>query len=181
MQAPEPDSGPRKLEILREALKRKTPLERSAFLDGACGDDALLRAEIEDRMAGYEEAARGLALNAEPSNASPKEDSTEVTPTILDQSPVTEGPGTVIGRYKLLEKIGEGGFGVVYMAEQKEPVKRRVAMKIIKLGMDTRQVVARFEAERQSLALMDHPDIAKVLDGGTTDGGSDERQSLVRE
>ena len=77
-----------------------------------------------------------------------------------------EGPGTVIGRYKLLEKVGEGGFGVVYVAEQREPVKRRVALKIIKLGMDTRQVIARFEAERQALALMDHPNIAKVLDAG---------------
>ena len=77
----------------------------------------------------------------------------------------------MIGRYKLLEKIGEGGFGVVWMAEQREPVKRRVALKIIKLGMDTRQVVARFEAERQALAMMDHPNIAKVFDAGATDTG----------
>jgi eukaryotic-like serine/threonine-protein kinase len=85
--------------------------------------------------------------------------------------PAEEGPGTVIGRYRLLEKIGEGGFGVVYAADQKAPVKRRVALKIIKLGMDTRQVVARFESERQVLALMDHPNIAKVLDAGATDLG----------
>ena len=77
----------------------------------------------------------------------------------------------MIGRYKLLEKVGEGGFGVVYVAEQREPVKRRVALKIIKLGMDTKQVIARFEAERQALALMDHPNIAKVLDGGATEAG----------
>ena len=80
--------------------------------------------------------------------------------------PIGERPGTVIGPYKLLEQIGEGGFGVVFMAEQTEPVRRKVALKIIKPGMDTRQVVARFEAERQALALMDHPNIARVLDGG---------------
>src|SRR5213076_2931203 len=85
--------------------------------------------------------------------------------------PISEGPGTVIGRYKLLEKLGEGGFGAVYVAEQKEPVKRRVALKIIKLGMDTRQVIARFEAERQALAMMDHPNIAKVFDAGATETG----------
>ncbi len=79
--------------------------------------------------------------------------------------------GTCIGRYKLLEKVGEGGFGAVYVAEQRDPVKRRVALKIIKLGMDSKQVVARFEAERQALALMEHPNIAKVLDGGTTETG----------
>jgi eukaryotic-like serine/threonine-protein kinase len=88
----------------------------------------------------------------------------------LDLAP-EEKQGTVIGRYKLLQKIGEGGMGVVYMAEQTEPVIRRVALKIIKLGMDTRQVVARFEAERQALALMDHPNIAKVLDAGATETG----------
>ena len=85
--------------------------------------------------------------------------------------PPTEEPGASIGRYKILEKVGEGGFGIVYVAEQREPVKRRVALKIIKLGMDTRQVVARFEAERQALAMMDHPNIAKVLDAGATDAG----------
>src|SRR5436190_1530627 len=82
---------------------------------------------------------------------------------------LTEQPGDRIGRYKLLQKIGEGGCGVVYMAEQEEPVRRRVALKIIKLGMDTRQVIARFEAERQALALMDHPNIAKVFDAGVTE------------
>src|SRR5215831_10500388 len=84
---------------------------------------------------------------------------------------LTETSGTHIGRYKLLEQIGEGGFGVVWMAEQEEPVRRRVALKILKLGMDTRQVIARFEAERQALAMMDHPNIAKVLDAGATDTG----------
>src|ERR1017187_388533 len=83
----------------------------------------------------------------------------------------TEKPGDRIGRYKLLQQIGEGGCGVVYMAEQAEPMRRRVALKVIKLGMDTKQVIARFEAERQALALMDHPNIAKVLDAGTTEAG----------
>src|SRR5436309_803096 len=80
-----------------------------------------------------------------------------------------EGPGSVIGRYKLLQKIGEGGCGVVYMANQEEPVRRLVALTVIKLGMDTKSVIARFESERQALAMMDHPNIAKVLDGGATD------------
>src|SRR5436190_11211473 len=84
-------------------------------------------------------------------------------------TPLTEKPGDRIGRYRLLEEIGHGGCGVVYMAEQEEPVRRRVALKVIKLGMDTKQVVARFEAERQALALMDHPNIAKVLDAGATE------------
>src|SRR3989442_670069 len=83
----------------------------------------------------------------------------------------TENPGERIGRYKLLQQIGEGGCGVVYMAEQEEPVRRRVALKVIKLGMDTKSVIARFEAERQALALMDHPNIAKVLDAGATETG----------
>src|SRR5437016_6268293 len=95
----------------------------------------------------------------------------EAEPTIEDTAPAEQGPGTMIGRYKLLEKVGEGGFGTVYVAEQREPVKRRVALKIIKLGMDTKQVIARFEAERQALALMDHPNIAKVLEAGATDTG----------
>jgi serine/threonine protein kinase len=85
--------------------------------------------------------------------------------------PLTEKPGDKIGRYKLLQQIGEGGCGVVHMAEQEEPVRRRVALKVIKLGMDTKQVIARFEAERQALALMDHPNIAKVLDAGATETG----------
>src|SRR5262249_54014986 len=88
----------------------------------------------------------------------------------LDDS-ITERPGIVIGTYKLMEKIGEGGFGLVFVAEQQEPVRRRVALKIIKPGMDTRQVIARFEAERQALAIMDHPNIAKVFDGGATPSG----------
>jgi hypothetical protein len=89
----------------------------------------------------------------------------------FDVAPAGEGPGSTIGRYKLLERIGEGGFGVVYMAEQQQPVRRKVALKLVKPGMDTRQVLARFEAERQALAIMDHLNIAKVLDAGATDSG----------
>jgi serine/threonine protein kinase len=95
----------------------------------------------------------------------------EETATFGAEPNFSEEIGTVIGHYKLLEKLGEGGFGSVWAAEQKEPVRRRVALKIIKLGMDTKQVVARFEAERKALALMDHPHIAKVLDAGSTETG----------
>ena len=92
-------------------------------------------------------------------------------PNPFDQPPIIEQPGSTIGPYKLLEQIGEGGMGTVFMAEQSQPVRRKVALKIIKPGMDTKQVIARFEAERQALALMDHPNIAKVHDGGTTEAG----------
>ena len=113
------------------------------------------------------EAGTGAAAASRSSYA----DLAEEIPTVIAPVQLTEGPGTVIDRYKLLEKIGEGGFGAVYVAEQREPLKRRVALKIIKLGMDTRQVIARFEAERQALALMDHPNIAKVFDAGATETG----------
>ncbi len=171
MKAPEPLSGARKQDIFRLALKRKTPLERAAFLDDLCGDDPAVRAELETLLAGEEQNQGTAVLNADAAGVRVEQGATEVMPTLLGQTTVSEGPGTVIGRYKLLEKVGEGGFGVVYVAEQKEPVKRRVALKIIKLGMDTKQVVARFEAERQALAMMDHPNIAKVLDAGATDTG----------
>src|SRR5580704_15574042 len=109
----------------------------------------------------------------ETQNPNPDDSGIEAAPSIFNASALptadihlSDGVQTVIGRYRLLEKIGEGGFGVVYVAEQKAPVRRRVALKIIKLGMDTRSVVARFEAERQALAMMDHPNIAKVFDAG---------------
>src|SRR5262249_7501708 len=95
----------------------------------------------------------------------------DAPPTVIESTPTREGPGSLIGHYKLLEKIGEGGFGEVWMAEQREPIKRRVALKIIKLGMDSKQVVARFQAERQALALMGPANIAKVFDAGTTEIG----------
>ncbi len=140
-------------EILFRALKIESEADRAEYLDEVCGNDAELRARVEKLLGAYPEAGSFLDSPAVPA-----------APT-LDQ-PITEKPGTQIGPYKLLQQIGEGGMGVVYMAEQKEPVKRRVALKIIKPGMDTRQVIARFEAERQALAMMDHPNIAKVLDAG---------------
>jgi len=136
------------------------PEERAACLDQACGGDAGLRQRVE------------TLLNAHAAGAFLEEPAAPVAShTLQIFPPVSERPGDRIGRYKLLQQIGEGGCGVVYMAEQDEPVQRRVALKVIKLGMDTRQVIARFEAERQALALMDHPNIAKVLDGGATETG----------
>jgi len=145
--------------ILTEALEKETEAERKAYLDEVCGIDVNLRAEIESLLRSHDNA--GDFLEASPFGS-------DITP---DDFPLTEGPGTVIGRYKLLEKIGEGGMAVVYMAEQEKPIRRKVALKIIKLGMDTKSVIARFEAERQALAIMDHPNIAKVLDAGATETG----------
>jgi eukaryotic-like serine/threonine-protein kinase len=134
------------------ALERCTPAERAYYLDVACEGDAVLRREVEALLQAHEQDALCRA------------------PTLV-VSPPDEHDGMVIGPYKLRERIGEGGMGTVYVAEQERPVRRRVALKIVKEGMDTHQVVARFEAERQALALMDHPYIAKVLDAGATDSG----------
>jgi serine/threonine protein kinase len=146
--------------IFDAAVELGTAIERAAYLDAACGQDAQLRAEVEELLAHDEAAASFLNLSARPD-----------LQAIVAESAVAECPGTVIGPYKLLEQIGEGGFGVVFMAEQQEPIRRKVALKVLKPGMDTRQVVARFEAERQALALMDHPNIAGVLDAGETATG----------
>ena len=146
-------------EEIFHAMIAKPASERSVYLRAACGDDSDLLAHMDALLQAYETKDGILA------------DSFIDEGITLDHSQPMESPGTIIDRYKLLEKIGEGGFGVVWAAQQQEPVKRRVALKIIKLGMDTRQVVARFEAERQALALMDHPNIAKVLDGGSTEAG----------
>jgi WD40 repeat protein/serine/threonine protein kinase len=145
--------------IFKAAIKLKTPAEREAYLKGACGNNAELLSRLEVLLKAHDEAGDFLEVPPFDPNAT------------LNDSPLSEGPGTVIGRYKLLEKIGEGGMAVVYMAEQKRPIRRKVALKIIKLGMDTKSVIARFEAERQALALMDHPNIARVLDAGSTDTG----------
>jgi eukaryotic-like serine/threonine-protein kinase len=142
--------------ILAEALEIADPAERRAYLDRTCAGDAELRQEVESLLAAYEQADGFMKVPAGKATL---------------PLPLTERSGDRIGRYKLLEQIGEGGFGVVWMAEQEEPVRRRVALKIIKLGMDTKEVVARFEAERQALAMMDHPNIARVFDGGATDTG----------
>jgi eukaryotic-like serine/threonine-protein kinase len=151
-------TAPQMKALFGQALELATP-ERSAFLDQACRGNAALRAGIEELLQAHEEAGRFL----DPDGILPR-NSPELRSAI-------EGPGSRIGPYKLLEPIGEGGFGVVFMAEQQHPVRRNVALKVIKPGMDTRHVVARFEAERQALALMDHTNIARVLDAGTTDSG----------
>ena len=144
--------------IFGEALDQQTPEDLANYLDAACGGDADLRRRVERLLRAHRNAG-GFLGGAQPGGASE------------NVGAITEDVGTRIGCYKLLERIGEGGFGEVYMAEQQEPVRRKVALKIIKLGMDTRQVIGRFEAERQALALMDHPNIAKILDAGTTESG----------
>jgi len=149
--------------IFFAALEKGSAQERAAYLDEACAGDSDLRHRVEKMLAA--QAHAGSFLESPPSGVASGASRT------IDEPRITEGPGTVIGPYKLLEQIGEGGFGVVFMAEQHQPVRRKVALKILKPGMDTRQVVARFEAERQALAIMDHPNIAKVLDGGATASG----------
>ncbi|MGD8500493.1 MAG: serine/threonine-protein kinase, partial [Phycisphaerales bacterium] len=145
--------------IYNDALQKGSKKDRSAYLDAACGGDRALRARVEALLKAHEQAGDFLAVPVGGANVT------------LDNHPSIEGPGTKIDRYELLELIGEGGMGLVYLAQQKEPVKRRVALKIVKLGMDTKQVVARFEAERQTLAVLDHPNIAHVFDAGTTEAG----------
>ena len=138
--------------------------ERPALLDRACGGDAALRARVEALLRAYDGAGADL-------EASPVADAAEAAQAPPQTASPNVGPGARIGRFKLLQELGEGGCGAVFMAEQEEPLRRRVAIKVIKLGMDTREVIARFEAERQALALMDHPNIAHVLDAGATESG----------
>src|SRR5882757_358461 len=155
--------------------------ERAAYLDKLCGSDRQLRQLVDALLHAHKKIISSQIIPprdpftpSTDSASSEERDRERLAPCVktvaMSVTPI-EKPGDQIGRYKLLEQIGEGGFGVVYVAEQREPVKRRVALKIVKLGMDTRQVVARFEAERQALALMDHPNIAKVFDGGATENG----------
>ncbi|HKB40254.1 MAG TPA: serine/threonine-protein kinase, partial [Gemmataceae bacterium] len=144
--------------IFAEAVG-KPPAERAAFLDAACAADAGLRGRVEALLRAHE--------NPDPFFSAP---SPHAAPTV-DLPHPAERLGTAVGPYKLVEPIGEGGMGAVYLAQQQEPVRRLVALKVIKAGMDSRQVLARFEQERQALALMDHPNIAVVHDAGVTDAG----------
>jgi serine/threonine protein kinase/tetratricopeptide (TPR) repeat protein len=145
------------IDLFNEAKAKPAGAERDRFLAQACGNDSQLKRQVLSLLqAEADEGDSGFLKR---------------TPLLRWTALVTEKPGDRIGRYKLLQQLGEGGCGVVYMAEQEEPVRRRVALKVIKLGMDTKSVIARFEAERQALALMDHPNIAKVLDAGATDTG----------
>src|SRR5262249_946698 len=143
-------------EIFLAAVEQPNAAERDAYLRQACGPDEDLRRQVDALLSRHAQAGS----SREPPAAS-------ITVTV-GEPPAGGRPGTAIGPYKLLELIGEGGMGTVWMAEQREPLHRRVAVKVIKAGMDSRQVLARFEAERQALALMDHPHIARVLDAGTT-------------
>jgi eukaryotic-like serine/threonine-protein kinase len=149
----------RDVAVFTEALQLP-PGERPAHLDRACGNDAELRRKVEALLSAHNQI--GNFLEHSPQGISlPTKPGTETG----------EKPGDRIGRFKLLQQIGEGGCGIVFMAEQEEPVRRRVALKVIKPGMDTKSVIARFEAERQALALMDHPNIAKIFDAGATESG----------
>src|ERR1051325_7492736 len=145
--------------VFTEAL-RLPPEERDRYLSEASKGDVEIRLRVEALLQAYEQPGDFLGKSV-----------AERPPKAAQVVPAGEKPGDRIGPYKLLQQIGEGGCGVVYMAEQKAPVRRRVALKIIKPGMDTKSVIARFEAERQALALMNHPNIAKVFDAGATEAG----------
>src|ERR1700744_4513693 len=160
------EAAKQRIEALFDAaLELENPAERAAFLTRECVNDSALRIRVEQLLSAHGEAehffddCKPAMTLAEPDDAARETISSE------------EESGRRIGPYKLLQKIGEGGCGVVYLAEQEKPIRRRVALKIIKLGMDTKSVIARFEAERQALALMDHPNIARVLDAGATEMG----------
>jgi len=152
--------SPNREEAIFDGASQLPPPHRADYLKQACGGDDALRQRVEALLKANERAGEFM-----------KEPAAPARPTIVLSFPLTEKAGDRIGHYKLLQQIGEGGCGVVYMAEQEEPVQRRVALKVIKLGMDTKSVIARFEAERQALAMMDHPNIAKVLDAGSTENG----------
>jgi eukaryotic-like serine/threonine-protein kinase len=160
-------------ELFIAALQLPDPAEREAWLDRECGTDVALRQRINVLLRAFEKAGSLLESPIDPSPAGIGETKAAESVSEPDSRLPAETPGTIIGHYKLLEQIGEGGMGTVWMAQQTEPVKRVVALKLIKPGLDSRQIITRFEAERQALALMDHPNIAKVLDAGHT-GQKDE-------
>lgn len=145
--------------LFSKAIEIASSQDREAYLDRACRESPSLRREVEKLVVDYFRAGTFLEKPV-----------AQIAAPII-QPALAERPGSVIGPYKLLEQIGEGGFGVVYLAEQERPIRRKIALKVIKPGMDTRQVIARFEAERQALALMDHPNIARIFDGGETASG----------
>jgi serine/threonine protein kinase/tetratricopeptide (TPR) repeat protein len=161
---------PMQVKALFLAAAALQPAQRAAFLEQACGTDAELRQRIEQLLSAHDEPGSQPAPPGQTvDEVSASEDGDSAAPP--DPGPAEEIGSVVAGRYKLLQVIGEGGMGSVFMAEQKQPVKRMVALKVVKAGMDSRSVLARFEAERQALALMDHPNIAKVLDAGSTERG----------
>ena len=147
-------------EIFAAALELGTPAERTAFVKGACGSDGELRTRVQELLNAHGQASSFLSAPVIDPHA-----------TVETPADKRQDIGSRIGPYRILQEIGEGGFGIVFLAEQDPPVRRQVALKVIKLGMDTRQVIARFEVERQALALMDHPHIARVLDAGATESG----------
>src|SRR5258708_4621827 len=159
----------REVAVFSAALELPTG-QRAAYLQEACADDPALRLRLEALLRVHDEAIPFLENRAPDAPESPIEPQVP-GPTARPSCSLAEKAGDRIGHYKLLQQIGEGGCGVVFMAEQEQPVRRRVALKVIKLGMDTKQVIARFEAERQALALMDHPNIAKIYDAGTNTTG----------
>jgi WD40 repeat protein len=150
--------------IFGAAVEIDAPPDRDSYVQSACGDDAQLRSRVDALLQAH--FAPGGPLDSPATGIAGLSDTLAATHDTADVA-----PGTTIGRYHLLEVIGEGGMGVVYKAEQSQPVRRTVALKLIKLGMDTREVVRRFQAERQALATMDHPNVARVLDAGATDAG----------
>ena len=151
-------------QVFHEAIEKTGP-ERARFVATACAGDRDLQAQVDGLLKAHAEA--GAFLDS-PTGG---DDAARAAAAQLAAARPPEALGTHVGPYKLLQVIGEGGFGIVYMAEQQQPIQRRVALKIIKLGMDTKEVIARFETERQALAMMDHPNIAKVLDAGATEAG----------
>src|SRR5262245_13316766 len=159
---------PRSLKELFLAALDVAPEDRAAWLERECAADACQREHLREMLAAHDAPQSLLDQPVAPLAAASAHNGVSAT---VDEPPVRDQPGAVIGPYKLLQEIGEGGMGTVYMAEQTVPVKRVVALKVIKAGMDSRQVLARFGAERQALALMDHPNIAKVLDAGATEQG----------